>query len=161
MVKQAFPVIDLVATGDNIRRLRVERGLTVKDLQRFFGFEEPRAVYKWQKGETLPSVDNLYALGVLLGVPMEAILIQRQAQSPAYEEQQERSCCSGFIWKDCWQSAVVFPVRTSEAYRSACFNFGTLILHGVLSRVGVNRKAFKLAGNGVQPEVVVRELEVR
>ena len=70
-----FPVIDLVATGNNIRRLREKRGLTVRDLQAYFGFEEPRAVYKWQKGETLPTVDNLYALGVLLGVPIDEILI--------------------------------------------------------------------------------------
>lgn len=96
MDKTYFPVIDLVATGNNIRRLRVERGLSVKDLQRFFGFEEPRAVYKWQKGETLPSVDNLYALGFLLGTPLEAILVPRQAHGPAYKEQQEKSCCSDF-----------------------------------------------------------------
>ena len=96
MDKTYFPVIDLVATGNNIRRLRVERGLSVKDLQRFFGFEEPRAVYKWQKGETLPSVDNLYALGFLLETPLEAILVPRQAHGPAYKEQQEKSCCSHF-----------------------------------------------------------------
>lgn len=40
-----FPVIDLAATGNNIRRLRIERGLTVRDIQSYFGFEEPRAVY--------------------------------------------------------------------------------------------------------------------
>ena len=28
-----FPVIDLVATGSNIRRLRVECGLTLRELQ--------------------------------------------------------------------------------------------------------------------------------
>ncbi len=94
METKAFPVIDPVATGSNIRRFRVERGLSVRDLQRFFGFEEPRAVYKWQKGETLPSVDNLYALGILLGVPLEAILIPRKKHGPAYKEQQEKSCCS-------------------------------------------------------------------
>ena len=60
---KAYPVIDLAATGDNIRRLRMARGLTVRDLQSYFGFAEPRAIYKWQKGETLPTVDNLYALG--------------------------------------------------------------------------------------------------
>lgn len=97
METKAFPVIDPVATGDNIRRLREERGMSVKDLQRFFGFEEPRAVYKWQKGETLPSVDNLYALGILLGVPLEAILIPRKKHGPAYKEQQENSCCSVFF----------------------------------------------------------------
>ena len=57
-----FPVIDPVATGANICRLRKDRGLTVRDLQQYFGFEEPQAIYKWQRGQSLPSVDNLYAL---------------------------------------------------------------------------------------------------
>ena len=39
-----FPVIDLAATGRNIQRLREERGLTVRDLQAYFGFEEPHAM---------------------------------------------------------------------------------------------------------------------
>ena len=61
-----FPVIDPVATGANICRLRKDRGLTVRDLQHYFGFEEPQAIYKWQRGQSLPSVDNLYALSALL-----------------------------------------------------------------------------------------------
>ena len=70
-----FPVIDPVATGENIVRLRKERGLTVRDLQAYFGFEEPRAIYKWQHGTSLPTVDNLYALSALLDVPMDEILV--------------------------------------------------------------------------------------
>ena len=85
---KSYPVIDLAATGNNIRRLRVERGLTVRDLQSYFGFEEPRAIYKWQKGETLPSVDNLYALGTLLDVPMDQILVPVAVQLHIVGEQQ-------------------------------------------------------------------------
>ena len=48
-----FPVIDLPATGANILRLRQTRGLSVRDLQRYFGFEEPQAIYKWQRGQSL------------------------------------------------------------------------------------------------------------
>ena len=70
-----FPVIDLPATGANIRRLRQTKGLSVRDLQRFFGFEEPQAIYKWQRGQSLPTVDNLYALSTLLDVPMNDILV--------------------------------------------------------------------------------------
>jgi len=94
MSVKAFPVIDLVATGDNIRRLRMERGMTVRDLQNYFGFEEPRAIYKWQKGESLPTVDNLYALGALFEVPMEQILIPAQVQLRIFGEQQAEPCCS-------------------------------------------------------------------
>ena len=83
-----FPVIDPVATGENILRLRKARGLSVRDLQNWFGFEEPQAIYKWQKGKSLPTVDNLYALGALLNVPMEEILV------PSKNGQQDMaSCC--------------------------------------------------------------------
>ena len=93
MYDNIFPVIDLVATGDNIRRLRISRGLSVRQLQGFFGFEEPRAIYKWQKGESLPTVDNLYALGKILDVPMEQILIPVNNS----KEQQVPACCSNFL----------------------------------------------------------------
>ena len=45
-----IPVIDMTATGINITRLRVNAGLTVKDLQDIFGFSTPQAIYKWQRG---------------------------------------------------------------------------------------------------------------
>ena len=90
-----FPVIDLAATGSNIRRLRVERGLTVRELQNYFGFEEPRAIYKWQKGESLPTVDNLFALSKILCVPMETILVPvGRMENRTNQEQQDVSCCS-------------------------------------------------------------------
>ena len=76
-MKKSFPVIDLVATGRNIQRLRELNGLTVADLQAYFGFEAPQAIYRWQSGKTIPSTDNLLALGYMLEVPMEKILVQR------------------------------------------------------------------------------------
>ena len=74
MDRKAFPVIDMGATGANIRRLRLERGLSVRDLQAFFGFEEPQAIYKWQRGETLPNIENLAALACILSVSIDDIL---------------------------------------------------------------------------------------
>ncbi len=97
MKSKTFPVIDPIATGENIMRLRKERGMTVKDLQAYFGFEEPQAIYKWQKGKALPSVDNLYALGALLEVPMDDILVSTNPQpNIAKLEQQGKPCCSNF-----------------------------------------------------------------
>ena len=90
---KSFPIIDLAATGSNIRQLRLARGLSVRDLQRYFGFEEPQAIYKWQRGESLPTVDNLYALGALLEVPMEQILVEASV-SKMQKEQQVKTCCS-------------------------------------------------------------------
>ena len=99
MYRRVFPVIDPVATGKNIVQLRQARGMTVKDLQQWFGFEEPRAIYKWQQGQTLPSVDNLIALSALLEVPMEDILVCRHSQlnSPISLGRQDHSCRPLFL----------------------------------------------------------------
>ena len=95
MRETVFPVIDPVATGENIVRLRKDRGLTVRDLQAYFGFEEPQAIYKWQRGKSLPTVDNLYALSALLDVPMDEILVTaRPKLNIIVCEQQAGACCS-------------------------------------------------------------------
>ena len=70
-----IPMIDLGATGRNIVRLRKEAGLSVKDLQRVFGFATPQAIYKWQQGLALPTIDNLVILAVILGVTMDDIIV--------------------------------------------------------------------------------------
>ena len=71
----SFPVIDPAATGRNIMRLRLEQGLTVRDVQVFFGFEEPQAIYKWQRGTAMPTIDNLVVLAAVMDVPMDEIIV--------------------------------------------------------------------------------------
>ena len=68
------PTIDIVATGANIRRLRAERGITVAQIQAFLELETPRAIFKWQSGATLPNVENLLGLSIILGVSMNDIV---------------------------------------------------------------------------------------
>ena len=75
-----MPTVNLTLTGRNIRAMRRQRGLTVKDLQDIFGFATPQAIYKWQQGATLPTVDNLVVLASVFGVPMEEILVIEAAQ---------------------------------------------------------------------------------
>ena len=69
-----FPVLDPKATGARIKELRKERHLKVEDISRFMGFETDQAVYKWQRGDSLPTLDNLYALSGLFGIPVDDIL---------------------------------------------------------------------------------------
>ena len=82
-----IPVIDMAATGRNIARLRKDAGITVKELQDFFGFNTPQAIYKWQRGAALPTVDNLAALAAVFGVRIDDILVfqgeVRRARIPA------------------------------------------------------------------------------
>ena len=62
-------------TGKQIKKLLMENGYTVKDVQNAMGFENPQAIYKWQNGTALPTVDNLIALAALLHVRMDDIII--------------------------------------------------------------------------------------
>ena len=70
-----MPAIDMMATGRNIKRLREIAGLTVRDLQDIFGFATPQAIYKWQQGAAMPTIDNLVVLAMVFDVPMDEIII--------------------------------------------------------------------------------------
>ncbi len=70
-----IPTIDMVKTGQNILKLRKQAGLTVKELQDIFGFATPQAIYKWQQGATIPSVDNLIVLAAIFHVQVEEIIV--------------------------------------------------------------------------------------
>ena len=71
----ATPVIDPAATGRNIERLRRAAGRSVRELQLAMGFASPRAIYKWQQGQALPTLDNMVVLARLLGRRMEEIIV--------------------------------------------------------------------------------------
>jgi len=70
-----IPVIDMMKTGQNIIILRKKAGLSVRDLQDAFGFGTPQAIYKWQQGLALPTIDNLVVLADLLGVKIDDIIV--------------------------------------------------------------------------------------
>lgn len=98
MQAKAFPVINLVRTGENIRRLRESRGLTVRDVQAYFGFEAPQAIYKWERGKSIPTVDNLLALAYLFDVKMDEIIILCTHFHIIAGELQDRSCGFHSFW---------------------------------------------------------------
>ena len=39
-----YPVIDMKATGQNIRRLREQKGVSVRELSRFLGLSDVQAI---------------------------------------------------------------------------------------------------------------------
>lgn len=70
-----MPTIDMVGTGKNIQRLRKQKGLSVKDLQDIFAFSTPNAIYKWQRGMAMPTLDNLIVLAAIFQVTVDDILV--------------------------------------------------------------------------------------
>ena len=70
-----IPAIDMVATGRNIMKLRKAAGLSVREIQNIFGFTTPQAMYKWQHGTAMPTIDNLVVLAAVLDVTIDEILV--------------------------------------------------------------------------------------
>lgn len=67
--------INMVATGEHIRKLREDNGFTVKDLQKVFGLEQPQAIYKWQKGMCLPDMEKMIVLSNMFHTTINEILV--------------------------------------------------------------------------------------
>ena len=66
--------VDIMKTGSNIKMLRSAAGLTVKDLQCELGLSTPQAIYKWQRGDSMPTIDNLAVLAAVFGVRIDDIV---------------------------------------------------------------------------------------
>ena len=69
-----FPMINTVATGQNINRMRIRAGMTVRDMQEVFGFATPQAIYKWIHGAAMPTIDNMVILAAMFDVTIDEIV---------------------------------------------------------------------------------------
>ena len=78
----SIPMIDMAATGRTIAGLRRASGLSVRQLQDILGFSTPQAIYKWQRGDCLPTLDNIVVLSTAFGVSIEDILVVRERIHP-------------------------------------------------------------------------------
>jgi len=75
-----LPVIDMAATGRNIEKLRRKHGLKVAQVQEVFGFSTPQAIYKWERGATIPSLDNLVVLAALYECKIDDLIVLEKHQ---------------------------------------------------------------------------------
>jgi len=71
----SMPIIDVAATGANIKSMMRTKGFKVSDVQARCGFNTPQAIFKWFRGDALPTIDNLVILAAVLGVTMDEIIV--------------------------------------------------------------------------------------
>ena len=79
-----YPVIDLKETGKRIRALRKERHLSVRTVCEFMGGISQQAVYKWEAGICLPTLDNMYALSILFQVSINDMIEETRQVSSVF-----------------------------------------------------------------------------
>ena len=74
------PIIDIEATASNIKTLRINAGFTVKQIQILFNFNSPQAIYSWENGSYLPTIDNLIVLASIYGVSVDDINVTKTVE---------------------------------------------------------------------------------
>ena len=67
-------IVDMEATGKNIRTLMKITGYSAREFERLLGYTQ-NTFFKWRKGETLPTFDNLLRLASILKTPIEKIVV--------------------------------------------------------------------------------------
>lgn len=67
--------IDCVSTGAKLKRLARERGMSNSDIQRLMGFNTPQSVYKWFRGDSMPTIDNLVILADAFDCTIDDLLV--------------------------------------------------------------------------------------
>jgi len=85
-----FTSMDMVMTGKLIKRLITEAGYSVSEVQSRLGLSCPQPIYRWYKGQNLPSVDNLFILSGMLGLHMEDFLIQKDESLGVIEHKENK-----------------------------------------------------------------------
>ena len=73
-----MPSIDMISTGKNIKSIMKTKGIKVADIQTIFGFNNPQAIYKWMRGDAMPTIDNFIVLADMFGMTIDSILITRR-----------------------------------------------------------------------------------
>ena len=69
-----MPIIDMAATGQNIRDMRMAAGVTIKDMQDKIGVSA-QAICKWQKGDAMPTIDNMVIIAAILNTTIDQIIV--------------------------------------------------------------------------------------
>jgi hypothetical protein len=50
--------------------------MTVQQVQQIFGFSTPQAIYKWQRGTAMPTLDNIIVLAAIFGTTVDDIIVR-------------------------------------------------------------------------------------
>ena len=80
-----IPLINKRETGINLRRIMDAKGITVKDVQQYLELGSVQSIYHWLNGNSLPTIDNLYALSELFQMPIDDLVCGNRDNVFAYK----------------------------------------------------------------------------
>lgn len=70
-----MPSIDMTATGANIKQTMKSKRISISQMQKAFGFNTPQAIYKWFRGDAMPTIDNMVILASIFDTTIDQLII--------------------------------------------------------------------------------------
>lgn len=70
-----MPIIDMKATGANIKAIIKAKGFKIADIQNKCGFNNPQAIFKWMRGDAMPTIDNFIIIADMFGMTIDQIIV--------------------------------------------------------------------------------------
>ena len=74
--KCTYCEIDIEKTGLIIQEMMLQRSITVKELAQSLALSS-QAIYKWLRGECLPTLENIVQLSFLFQVPVDELIVRK------------------------------------------------------------------------------------
>ena len=70
-----YPVINMTATGMNIKNMMKKNGCRVTAVAELLGMSDKSAIYKWFRGESIPAIETMLILCNALGIEIKELLV--------------------------------------------------------------------------------------
>lgn len=67
--------IDTVATGKNIKDIMKRNNFKATDIQKACGFGTAQAIFKWFRGDAMPTIDNFFIIADMFGCTVDDIVV--------------------------------------------------------------------------------------
>lgn len=81
------PEYDLKVIGENLRRLRIEKSLSVDEVREYLRLGSVQAVYKYEKGKSYPQADTMFALMELYEANLNDITCKHEDRVSSFSEE--------------------------------------------------------------------------
>ena len=67
--------IDMIATGANIKKIMKANKIKVVEMADIMGFNTPQAIYKWFRGDSMPTIDNMVIMADIFNTTIDKIIV--------------------------------------------------------------------------------------
>lgn len=68
-------IVNMKATGAKIKEIMKAQNKKVADIQDACGFNTPQAIFKWFRGDSMPTIDNMVIIADMFGITINDIVV--------------------------------------------------------------------------------------